>query len=204
MSSLFRRCAGLSAIAAAAAVFLYALAFLVISRGNPTAGAQLAALFLFLTGLFAVSPLVAIYLRVRDADTGYALVAFVLAFAGAIGTLLHGGYDLANSINPPTANPASLVGLPSQVDPRGLLTFGLSGLGLFMVSWLITSRETTFPKGLGYVGYLTATLSILLYVGRLVVLNPTSPAIAWPAILNGFIVSPLWYLWLGVALWRGR
>jgi hypothetical protein len=47
----------------------------------------------------------------------------------ALGAAIHGGYDLANLINLP-ASAAALPDLPSQVDPRGLLTFGVMGLGL--------------------------------------------------------------------------
>jgi hypothetical protein len=43
-----------------------------------------------------------------------------------------------------------------------------------------------------------------LYLGRLIVLDPTSPVILVPALLNGFLVNPALYIWLGLALLRGR
>ena len=118
----------------------------------------------------------------------------------AFGSTIHGGYDLANALNPPsTPN----VDLPSQVDPRGLLTFGVAGLALVVISWLITSSGR-LPRGLGYLGYLSAVLLIVLYLGRLIILSPASPIILGPALLNGFIVSPIWYVWLGLSLVRAE
>ncbi len=202
MSSLsFEKYAGLKAILAGISGFLYAVAFIIIARSNPALGGRLSALFLLLTGLLTLAPLGALYLRFKDKEGGFALVALLFGVAGAVGMAIHGGYDLANAINPPAASAAALAGLPSQVDPRGLLTFGASGLALFLISWLI-SVTGKLPRGLAYLGYVSATLSVVLYLGRLIVLNPENPAILWPALLNGFVANPVWYIWLGVALWR--
>ncbi len=40
------------------------------------------------------------------------------------------------------------IGLPSQIDPRGMLTFGVAGVGLWVIAWLIL-RRGQFPRGLG-------------------------------------------------------
>jgi hypothetical protein len=45
-------------------------------------------------------------------------------------------------------------------------------------------------------------LLVVLYLGRLIVLNPTSLLILVPALLIGFLVNPIFYLWLGLALLR--
>lgn len=122
-----------------------------------------------------------------------------MGLAGALGSAVHGGYDLANTINPPPSIPD----LPNPVDPRGLLTFGVAGIALLVVAWLI-GHGGRFPRGLGYLGYASAILLLALYLGRLIVLAPTSPVIVLPALLNGFLASPVFYLWLGLALLRGR
>jgi hypothetical protein len=196
-SSEFERFGGLAALLAGLAGFLYAVAFILLQ--NPL----LYSLFLLLIGLFSSAALTAVYFRVRATDEPFALWALILSLAGAFGSAIHGGYDLANEINAPGALPASLTNLPSQVDPRGLLTFGVAGLALFTVSWLI-GRGTLLPKGLSYLGYLSAILLIILYLGRLIVLSPTNPLILIPALLNGFLVSPAWYVWLGLSLTRAR
>ena len=89
--------------------------------------------------------------------------------------------------------------LPNPMDPRGLLTFGIAGLGLFLLSWLM-AQEMRFPRNLAYLGILSSILMIILYLGRLIVLQATSLVIVIPALLEGFIVNPIWYIWLGRAL----
>jgi hypothetical protein len=189
-TSSFERFAGLCAVAAGAAAFLYAVAFVILRN------APLAALCLLAIGLLATAVQVGLYERLREVDPGWALWALALGLAGAIGAALHGGFDLAATITPP---PPATGEVPSQVDPRGLLTFGVTGLGLLVVAWLIR-REARLPRGLSRVGYATATLSILLYLGRLIVFDATSPLILVPAVLNGFVVGPVWYIWLGLSL----
>jgi hypothetical protein len=96
---------------------------------------------------------------------------------------------------------ASLATLPNQVDPRGLLTFGISAVALFVFATLMR-RESGFPVALKYLGYLLAVLLSWLYIGRLVILGPANPLLLVPVLLTGFVVNPLWYLWLGTVLQR--
>lgn len=153
----------------------------------------LSSLFLTLGGLFAVKVFIALYQMLKEADQGFALIIAVLGIAGALGTMVHGGYDLANAINPPVGfNPS----LPSQVDPRGLLAFGITGLAVLKASWLM-GKVGKFPQNLSLLGALSGVLLIVIYLGRLIVLDPTSPVLKYPILIEGFIVNPLWYLWLG-------
>jgi hypothetical protein len=66
------------------------------------------------------------------------------------------------------------------------------------------NRDIQFPKNLAYLGTLSAILMIILYLGRLIILQATSLVIVIPALLEGFLVNPLWYIWLGFALMRNR
>jgi hypothetical protein len=192
-SASFERFAGVCAALAGVSGFLYAVAFVVLQDD------LLSGLFLMLSGLLTTAALVAVYERLRETDPSFALLALLLGIAGALGSAVHGGYDLANVINPP----ASIPEIPNPVDPRGLLTFGVAGAALFLVSWLI-GRGGRFPRGLSYLGYLSAILLLALYLGRLIVFDPTNPVILIPALLNGFLVNPIFYLWLGLTLLRGR
>jgi hypothetical protein len=45
-------------------------------------------------------------------------------------------------------------------------------------------------------------LLIVVYLGRLIILDPSSYAILLPAALVGFILNPIWYIWTGVVLSR--
>ena len=177
-SVAYEHFAGLCAIGTGLAGFLYSVAF-VILRSD-----LLSALFLLLSGLLGSATAVAIYGRLKETDAAFALWALLLGVGGAMGSAIHAGYDL-----------------PSQIDPRGLLTFGVAGLALWVVAWLIL-RGGRFPRGLGYLGYLTAALLIILYLARLIVLDATSPLVLAPALIAGFVASPVWYVWLGANLWR--
>jgi hypothetical protein len=187
MKTSFEKFAGWSAILAGLSGLLYSVSFIVL-RNN-----LLSALFLMLGGLFSTAALTALYQRLRETESGFALLGFLLSLSAALGSAIHGGYDLANALHPSTSANANL---PNAIDPRGLMTFGVAGLGLFVLSWLVT-QDLSFAKGLGYLGYLSALLMVVLYLGRLIILEATNLVIVVPALLEGFLVNPLWYLWLG-------
>ncbi|MGZ3609227.1 MAG: hypothetical protein ACXVBU_04105 [Ktedonobacteraceae bacterium] len=192
-TSPFERFAGLSAILAGIIGLLYSISFVILKNDI------LIALFLMLGGVFSTAVLVAVYNRLKETDATFALWALFLSIAGAFGAIIHGGYDLSNAINPTAANLA-LANLPSAIDPRGLLTFGVAGLGVFVIAWLM-GRGGQFPRGLSYWGYLLAVLLVVLYLGRLIILDPKNPIVLVAALLSGFIVNPVWYVWVGFVLW---
>jgi hypothetical protein len=193
MKTSFETFAGWGAILAGVSGFFYSVSFIVLRND------LLSALFLMLGGLFSIPALAALYQRLSATQSGFALLGLLLTISAVLGSAVHGGYDLANAIHPPTSTNAG----PNAVDPRGLLTFGVSGLGIFLVSWLMT-QDMKFPKGLAYLGYLSALLMIILYLGRLIILQATNLAIVVPALLEGFIVNPIWYIWLGLTFLRGQ
>jgi hypothetical protein len=194
---------GWCAVLAGVFALLYALSFIVISRLAPDTGALLAAFFFTLVGLLGSVVLTALFGRFRAVAGEFALWAYFLGAVGSIGTAIHGSYDLANAIHPSQlVVAAALADVPSQVDPRGFLAFFVGGLAILAFSWLIVSTAR-LPRRLGIVGYANATLLILLYLARLIILTPTNPVVVALAVLTGFIFSPLWYFGLGLALWRG-
>jgi hypothetical protein len=193
----FEGLAGLCAILAGLGGLLYSLSFLVLKDAT-----LLIALFLMLGGILTTAVMTGLYQRLREVDAAFALWGFVLGVTGALGAAIHGAYDLANAINPPKADVLAANNLPSQLDPRGLMTFGVAGLGVFVLAWLM-GRSRAFPMGLSYVGMLLGVLSVVIYLVRLIILDPSaSPLIPIALGLTGFLVNPAWYIWLGLTLLR--
>lgn len=191
------RFASLCAMLAGISGFLYSVSFVFLKNG------LLLALFLLIGGLLATVALTALYSHVRAVETTLAHVAWVLGMAGALGAAIHGGYDLANAINPPASNYAQVVAnLPNAIDPRGLLTFGVAGLGFLVFAWLM-GRSASFAPSMSYLTYLLGAMLVALFISRLIILDTRNPLIVVVASLSGFIVNPLWYLWLGAALSQG-
>lgn len=196
-SATFESFAGICGILSGVAGFLYAIAFVILKE------ALLYGLFMLLGGVFTTAVLVAVYYRLRETDSAFALWGLWLALAGALGAIIHGGYDLANALNPPSSDVLGNANVPFLVDPRGLLTFGVASIGTFALAWLMT-RNSFFGKNLAYLGYLLAVLMIELYLARTIILDANSPAILYPAALAGLIVNPAWNIWLGLKFWGGK
>jgi hypothetical protein len=192
MTADFERDGGLAAFGAALVGLLYAIAFVIVDD-ELTSG-----LFLLLTGLLTIVALAATYFRVRGVEPGFALLALLLGAIGGTGAAVHGGFELAHELNPEDEVPA----IPNPIDPRGLLTFGFTGLAILLIAWL-ARRGGVFPTRLGLVGYALGVLLVVLYLARLIVLDSDNPVVAVPALLAGFIVGPAWWLWLGLELRRG-
>ena len=72
--------------------------------------------------------------------------------------------------------------------------------GSFIVWKSSMSRNRSFPSNLALLGYLLSALLVIIYLGRLIVLDAKSPLILAPAALAGLIVNPAWYIWLGMVL----
>jgi hypothetical protein len=201
MMMTFQKFAGLLAILAGVCGLLYSLSFIVLSQSAPEQALALSGLLLMLGGLLTTAGMIALYQRLEEFDSGFALWALVLGLASALGATVHGAYDLANAINPPDSNMPSFADLPNQVDPRGLFTFGIAGLAILVFSWLII-RSGVLPKNFGNLGLLLGLLLIVIYLGRLVILDTTNAVNVVPALLVGFIINPIWYIWLGIQLRR--
>jgi len=198
--SPFIRFGALCAVAAGLVGLGYSISFSLYLHSPSRGTAYADSLLLLAGGLISTAAFTAVYERLRETDATLALWGFVLGLVGAVGAAIHGAYDLANLANPP----ASLASdVPSSVDPRGLGTFALTGLALAVTGVLIL-RGGLLPRGLGYLAFLSAALLVFVYIGRLVILNPKSPGLLTAAVLVGFVVNPVWFVWLGLELRGGR
>ncbi len=192
--STFNRMFAYSAILAGIFAFFYAYYFVIAKN------VTLYSLFLLLFGLAALEVMVGLFGRLKSINEDIARLALVLGVIGATGMAIHGGYDLANAINPPSVMNTSL---PSQVDPRGLLTFLFMGFGIIKISWLM-SKDKNYTKGLYRTGFITGLLLLVIYIARMTVLDLKSPVLLYPVLVNGLIVNPLWYLWLGYSMLKKK
>jgi Domain of unknown function (DUF4386) len=199
-SPAFMRFAGISGVLTAISSLLYAVFFLLV-KGS--AHELLPPLLLAIGGLLASAVLTALYGVVRDADPLFALWALALGLLGQLGALIHGVHDLSLVLVPAPANAPDLTMLPNQLDPRGLLAFGLTGLSTFILSWLVV-RSGALPRGLGYLGYVLGILLVALFLGNVFTNDPSSLFILVPRGLASLLANPAWLLWLGLALLRQR
>jgi hypothetical protein len=199
----YERMAGAAAIATGIGGVVYSIAFLggVVAGAAPQLGIVVASIALMIGGILSVAVLVAIYRRLLDTAAAVGLLGLMLVAVGAMGAMVHGGYDLANAINPPVTDVLAEAELPHPIDPRGLLTFGITGLGL-LVLMLQARRSGVLPANLAGLGALVGVLLIVVYLGRLIILTPTNPLVAVPAAATGLLLSPAFYIWLGLELRR--
>jgi hypothetical protein len=192
----FERLAAACSVAVALGAIAFAAVFAAIVGGSPQGKPFFAIL---LGGAVVIVPaLVAIYGRVRETDQGLALTALLFGLAGALGGVLHGGYELAALQTPPPNG--YYPGL--EAVSKGVLRYGCAGIGLFLVGWLVL-RGARLPRVVGYLGLFGGALLVLVYFGRLYdFVTPASHTSLIPPFLYGFVVHPLFYGIAGRALWR--
>jgi hypothetical protein len=175
----FTRFAGLASFGVALGALAYAIVFW---------------FFLLMVGGIATIPvLVALYLLLREVDVGFALTAFVLGLAAALGGILHGGYNLGGNVTPPRPG----FGPGQEEVAHGVLRYAVAGLSLLLLAWLI-HRDRRLPRGLAYLGYLGGAVLVFIYIGRLYdFIEPGNYVSLIPPIAYGFAIHPLFYAWLG-------
>src|SRR5919201_1974941 len=98
----FDRLAGAAAVLTAAAGLGYAVAIVLL------ANILLGSVFLLVSGVLTTRVLLGLRRRIRTAEPELADWGVLLALAGALGSAVHGGYDLANAIHPPPLPVADL------------------------------------------------------------------------------------------------
>jgi len=193
--------AGWAAILAGIGGFIYSVAFIVgvVFDKAPDLGRSVSSTALAIGGPLTAVVAVGLFRRGRDANPPAALLGVAFALFGSMGATIHGAYDLANVLHPPLVDVFAANELPNPVDPRGVLTFGAAGIGLFLLIWLVR-RAGELRNWIGALGLVVGVLLILIYVGRLIILSPTNPLVAGLAGITGFILSPVFYIGLGLWL----
>jgi hypothetical protein len=79
------------------------------------------------------------------------------------------------------------------------MTFAVTGLALLLFGWLIL-RTGLLPGAAGGLGVGGGLLLLVVYVGRLTVMNPKTNVIRIAALASGLVVVPGFYLLVGRSL----
>jgi hypothetical protein len=194
LSSPLQRAATPAGLLVAVGGVLYSVLFVVAVKSGSSAAATASWVVLLVTALVSSAVLVVVYEAVRAADPATSLWALALAVAGGYGSVAHAGYALSSS----ATRTADTV---SQADPRGLATFGITGLALLVFA-LVIHRAPGLSAGLGTLGAVFGALLVLTYLGRLVLVDPNNLALLAVAAVAGLVVHPWWWIWLGLSLRR--
>jgi hypothetical protein len=181
----FTRLASACAYLAAVAGLGYSVTFVATTDDDSRFGEGLEGAFLLAGGVLAVAVFTALHQHTRDRDGSYALLGLLFGVAGAFGAAIHGAYQLALAVE----NSAAL-DLPNAIDPRGFLTFGVTGAAVAIFASLLGGR-------LRVIGLVFATLLEILWIGRLVGGSADDVALLIPAALAGLVANPLWYVLVG-------
>jgi hypothetical protein len=187
----FARFSSVCAYLAAFAGLGYSIVFVATTDDDTRFGEGLEGGFLLAGGMLAVAVAAGLYEHVRERDPGFALLALLLGAGGGFGAAIHGAYELAVAVEG-----AEGADLPSAIDPRGFLTFGVTGAAVALFASLLRARLRT-------IGFVFALLLAILWIGRLVGGDADDAALLVPAALAGFVANPLWYVSVGRELSRG-
>lgn len=205
MNGNFERFGGLSGMIVGALSLLYAVFFLLVSKGPDDGGRLVSWVILAVSGVFTSAAYVALYLRMRSQSEGYALWGLLLGLAQSAFTLTNGVYQsllinaaLSGQLSKATFDAAQQ--LPNPGDPKGVWTFVVFAMTSFIFGRLIL-QSGSLPRNLGYVALLNAILLLLLFIGNVLSLTPLILASGG---LTSVIVTPVWWIWLGRELGNQR
>jgi hypothetical protein len=186
----FARFSSWCAYLAAVAGLAYSITFVATTDDDTRFGEGLEGAFLLAGGVLAVAVFAALYQLVREREPGFALLGLLLGVGGGFGAAIHGAYQIALAVENLSAEDA-----PNAVDPRGFLTFGVTGAAVALFALLLERR-------LRIVGLVFAVLLGILWIGRLVGGDADDAALLLPAALAGLLAHPLWYVLVGRRLGR--
>jgi len=192
----FDRTASWMAYLSAAVALAYSMSFGYYVREGDRWAQYTSSGLLIAGGLIGLPVLVAIYQRVRHVDEGFAIVALVIASAAALGTVLHGAHDIAVFAHPEKVTAGTEY--PNFTDPRGFSTFALFGLGMIVLAAM--TRGAGFAKPIPTIGAVSGVLAVIVYIGRVTVLDPKRWWVAIAAVGAGVVGVPLWNVLIGRAL----
>jgi hypothetical protein len=196
VTATFGRIAVVSAVLAAVASVVFTGAFAVVAEEGDRWAQWTAWAALLGGGLVALPVMVALRAVLVGGEPQVALVGLLLGVAGALGSSIHAAFELSL-----LANPVDGPGVPNAVDPRGFMTYGVTGLALLVFGGLLV-RDRRLGREPGWLALAGGALFVVVFVSRLTVLDPQTNVIRVAAISSGLAVVPAFYLVLAWALYR--
>jgi hypothetical protein len=196
MTPTFRRTAAYCGMLTASAGLIYTVSFAIFVREGSRWAQWASSVTLLIGALLSLPVIIAVYSKLRAPEPQFAILGVIAAAYGAYGAASHAAFDIAVLVNPVTGSAE----LPSQVDPRGFATFAATGLALAIFGGLIL-RVGGMPRAVGVVAVAGSACLIVVYLGRLIALDPNTASIKPFAVLYGLILGPLYYLLIARALW---
>ena len=179
---------GAAAILLGLASIVYAIFYLLVGQRPGDFGRTAAAVTLAVGAFLGTAAYTGLYFRVCDVSHGFALWGLALGIA-------HQALTLAGSVYQAFLGAAAQ---SSQTDPRGVAAFLLFGVASAVFGWLVV-QEPQLPRPLGYVGLVNALLLVLLFLGNA---TGSRALILAAGGLTSVIVTPLWWIWVGLQLRR--
>lgn len=196
------RFGGVSALIVAILSLLYAIFFLLVTPRSTTLGTLGSASTFAISGFFSLAAYVALYRRVQHHHPDIALWALLLGASTSIATVLHGTYEalLFNRLAVTTGADSTMLALvqtlPTQINPMGLMSFGVVGIASYAWGWLLL-RSNAFEQLLGYLGLLNALLLLTLFIAYV---GGIQPLVLLAGGLTSVVVGPIWWTLLGIRL----
>jgi hypothetical protein len=198
LSARFERLAGYCSLFVGLGALVYAIIFITIVEGNTETEPWFA--ILMLGAITTVPVLVGLYCRFAEFDQGLALTFLALGLFGALGGIVHGGYELALLTTPPDVELGAYPG-PESVA-KGVLRYLVAGLALLLVAWLAWSSGL-LPRGIAYLAGIGGILLVFIYIGRLYdFITPGDYVSLLPPLVYGLVVHPVLYAWIGLTFLR--
>jgi hypothetical protein len=87
-----------------------------------------------------------------------------------------------------------------SIDPQMWLSFGLTGIWILAVSWL-GFRTKSLPGLHGILGVVVAAAYLFIEIGSVL---ESQFLLLFAAGVGGLVIGPIWYAWLGLALWKSE
>jgi hypothetical protein len=199
MTPTFRRFCGVAALGAGIAGVVYSVTFVVVVQRGSEWAKWTSSIALLAGALLIIPTVCGAYFTFADREPEFALMGLLIGIGGALGSASHAAWDLAVYANPPAISPDDA---PFPADPRGFATFALVGTAVALFGWL-GYRTDRLPTAAVVWAEVTALALVIIFIGRLTVLDPKSGLLRPLTALTGFVLNPVVLFGLGRHLLLG-